>query len=101
MVFYPSCKLLSVPFGCLRLIQTKGSGVLVTRLVNGYLNYIVIVSHDVCKYQEITLNFLSAFPNAIYELTPTVNSPNGQVIQPNVNIARILAPGGYLIFRYG
>lgn len=54
---YEGCNLLSTPLGIVKSIEVSGKGVLVTQLDNGSKEYIIIVSHDVIDYQDITIVF--------------------------------------------
>lgn len=86
-------------FGPLAGITASGTGALVTQLRTNEKNYLVIVSHDVERYQTLDMTFAYA---GVIELTPTgSHGEHGkEKVLSTTSIRRQLIPGGYLIYEF-
>lgn len=82
----------------------KGKGVTVSRLSNGGYDYIVIVSRDPFREQEITVSYKTSYvtTHKTVELTPNFMQ-EGVVGEPPIKMSKTLTldPGGYAIIRWG
>ncbi len=80
-------------------VQVAGKGVLMTRLRTRGSVFVIIVSHDVVYYQDISISFnpnasiMTVKPNEAGKLTYTK-------IRTDMSYIMKLAPGGYLVFRH-
>lgn len=98
---YKDCNLLSTPLGIVENIEVSGKGVLVTQLDNGSKEYIIIVSHDIINFQNITIKF--SIVNRLIKIM-TVQELTSDVkffiTESQSQKQFSLNPGGYLIFSY-
>lgn len=86
------CKKLGALPGPFETLKTGNSGVLVSHLKNGDKNYLVIVSHDVEKNQDIDITYKNS--TQVKQVLP-----NGKVTESIMN-SYTLTPGGYLVFQF-
>lgn len=94
-------KPIRLPMGRLEGISGSSEGTLVTRLSDIKHEYIVIVSRDVTRYQDLSISFRGF--GKILEMTPYVISDIVQMSSTDDAVSiikRTVTPGGYLIFRY-
>lgn len=97
---YGDAKRLTGAMGPLNRITTGSSGVIVSHLITGGKNYLVIVSRDPFGAQTVRLNFRSDCDVA--EIRPIVGEKGNDVSREKVsgNVRKRLDAGGYAIYQW-